>query len=71
MIIRKIGIIETSKNAWRVTYDGRVLGDGGGYAKAAAIVLAKAIIARPDDGDWRGSEWVHRKNIIDPDSASF
>jgi hypothetical protein len=62
---RKIGIRETSPNVWRVTYDGKILGDSRGYSRDAAIFEAKAIAARTDDGDWRGGEWINILNVLD------
>jgi hypothetical protein len=65
MITRKIGIKETSKNSWRVTYDGKILGDSKGYSKEQAIAKAKEIVAQKDDGDWQGGAWVKRQNVLD------
>lgn len=40
-----ISIRETSPNVWRLTHDGRVLGDSRGYRKDQAIAKARERVA--------------------------
>lgn len=44
-----IGIAETSPNVWRLTFDGRVLGDSRGYSKREAQNEANSWVARHPD----------------------
>lgn len=65
MKTRVIGIAETSKNVWRLTFNGTVLGDSHGYDRARAISEARSFVARNGlDGDWEGSVWVEFRNVL-------
>lgn len=44
-----IGIKETSRDCWRLSFDGCVLGDSRGYRKDRAETEARAWIARHPD----------------------
>lgn len=61
---RLISIVETSRNVWRVSYDGRVLGDSPGFSKGRAENEARTIAARNDDGEWEGGKWVAITNVL-------
>lgn len=51
--------------AWRLTFDGKVLGDQHGYTKAEALAEAKRQAAVTDDGRWSGSTWIEIKYVLD------
>jgi hypothetical protein len=60
-----VGIQNTGRDCWRVTYGGRVLGDSRGYDKRGAIAQAQlfdgAVSSR-----WLGGEWVPTVCVVDP-----
>ena len=43
--MKVVSITETSRNVWRLTFNGHVLGDSRGYAKASAIRDAREYVA--------------------------
>ena len=55
-MVQIIGIKETSPNTWRVTYDGRVLGDSKGYSRVKALEEANKAVAQ-EHGEWEGATW--------------
>ena len=68
MKTRVVGIEETSPGTFRLTFDGRILGDSRGYGRAEAIEKARAFVARNTiDGRWEGSTWVEFRNILSED----
>lgn len=52
-----ISIKETSVNSWRITFDGKVLGDSRGYIKEKAIKEAHRLVAM-EYGEFQGAKWV-------------
>lgn len=64
MKTRVIGITETSRDVWRVTFNGLVLGDSRGYRRAEALAEAKSFVGL--DGDWGPNGWVEMENVLDP-----
>lgn len=60
-----IGIKETAPGSFRLTFNGRILGDSQGFPRDRAIEEARRTAAQPD-GDWHGSDWVEITRVLDP-----
>lgn len=69
MKTRIIGIKETAKDCWKVTFNGYPLGDSRGYSRSDALREARTFVSRDGglDGDWEGSTWVEFRNVLDKD----
>jgi hypothetical protein len=63
-----VGIQETSKDVWRVSFNGTILGDSRGYRRSEAIAEARKYVERDGglDGDWGPNGWEERQNVLDP-----
>jgi hypothetical protein len=60
----EVSITETSRNVWRVTFDGKVLGDSQGYTEARAADEAMHIVNR--ETDWCLARGMHSTHVWRP-----
>ncbi len=67
MKTRIIGVKETARGCWKLTFNGHILGDSRGYSRDEAVREARKFVARDGglDGDWEGSTWVEFRNVLD------
>lgn len=48
--MQTVSVVETSRNVWRVAFDGRVRGDSRGYDRQGAIAAAEQAVR--DEERW-------------------
>lgn len=66
MKTRIVGIKETSTGVFRLSFDGKILGDSRGYRRDEAVSAARSFVSRNAvDGRWEGSTWVEFRNVLD------
>lgn len=53
----KVGVAETSPGSWRLSFDGKILGDSRGYDKARALREAQAHVDRTRTWKYRDEEY--------------